>query len=426
MKLAGVTRGVALGLICLCLCSNSVTSAIALNERSYDERTSFAAMASAVGQSTSAPLQQQQSRRRRDNNQFKKPREILNRSYAANRKSFQQPKGSNEAFTADDLAYEKVSFLYSLWFRGTAAVLAYLIFPWIVDFVKPFSDEGNTAAITGALLPGIGILFGSMISITYSILLGQQSVLQEAVTKEASSLARLAHDCDLLLSKYEVDELAALVPAQLVSTQLVGSTKQKAFQLIWNHADVLVGQSRLNELLMMMNGNDHLASLLSLIDNFKRPPTPSVDTRHHNRKSGSTASDHIDLPPDEKESFNTDRILIEITRKTINDVMDARASRLNKEALSLPAIHFWIMTFLSLYHLTGFCFYTASNMKISNLDHPSFESNLMFATLATVFSLSINFAIDLNRPFEGAYQVRRSAVSCYLIQVYNRVKNYLV
>jgi len=46
----------------------------------------------------------------------------------------------------------------------------------------------------------------------------------------------------------------------------------------------------------------------------------------------------------------------------------------------------------------------------------SLENRIEFSILAGVFALSINFALDLNQPFEGSYQVRRSSSSTFLLQ----------
>ena len=44
-----------------------------------------------------------------------------------------------------------------------------------------------------------------------------------------------------------------------------------------------------------------------------------------------------------------------------------------------------------------------------------------------MYTLSISFALDLNKPFMGVYQIRRSAISAYLLQIkelmyYNNLK----
>lgn len=47
---------------------------------------------------------------------------------------------------------------------------------------------------------------------------------------------------------------------------------------------------------------------------------------------------------------------------------------------------------------------------------PSTPSRFLFALLTSVFTLFFNFSLDLNRPFGGVYQIRRSAVASSLLQ----------
>lgn len=47
---------------------------------------------------------------------------------------------------------------------------------------------------------------------------------------------------------------------------------------------------------------------------------------------------------------------------------------------------------------------------------PSNESALLFGILTTVYVIFYNFAQDLNNPFSGLYQIRRSSVAAHLLQ----------
>jgi hypothetical protein len=46
---------------------------------------------------------------------------------------------------------------------------------------------------------------------------------------------------------------------------------------------------------------------------------------------------------------------------------------------------------------------------------PSIESCLLFGLLTGTYTLVLSFALDLNQPFEGVYQVRRSAAATSLL-----------
>ena len=45
------------------------------------------------------------------------------------------------------------------------------------------------------------------------------------------------------------------------------------------------------------------------------------------------------------------------------------------------------------------------------------ESSLIFGLLCSTYMLFYNFATDLNDPFGGIYQVRRSATASHLLQI---------
>lgn len=47
---------------------------------------------------------------------------------------------------------------------------------------------------------------------------------------------------------------------------------------------------------------------------------------------------------------------------------------------------------------------------------PSNESAIIFALLTTVYVIFYNFAQDLNNPFSGIYQIRRSSTAAHLLQ----------
>ena len=96
-----------------------------------------------------------------------------------------------------------------------------------------------------------------------------------------------------------------------------------------------------------------------------------------------------------------------------------RARRLSDEALALPPTHFLILGLLSTLILAGFVLASLGSVAIdpvTNVATPSFESNVLFAVLTGVYTLFFNFSRDLNSPFEGVYQIRRSQTASYLIK----------
>ena len=96
---------------------------------------------------------------------------------------------------------------------------------------------------------------------------------------------------------------------------------------------------------------------------------------------------------------------------TVEKLADTRATRLSQETKSLPAAHFFILLIFSLQLLFSFVFAVAGT--------PGTENDLLLRTLFSFFSgtylLVFNFAVDLNSPFDGNYQIRRSAINANLI-----------
>ena len=56
--------------------------------------------------------------------------------------------------------------------------------------------------------------------------------------------------------------------------------------------------------------------------------------------------------------------------------------------------------------------------------NPSNEASLIFGFLASVYILFYNFANDLNNPFSGVYQVRRSATASHLLELKWLIANH--
>ena len=73
-----------------------------------------------------------------------------------------------------------------------------------------------------------------------------------------------------------------------------------------------------------------------------------------------------------------------------------------------------MLTSFTLILLFGF---TVSTLpSISYGEKPSWETSSLFAIFCGVYILFYNFARDLNDPFRGSYQIRRSAASAQFLQ----------
>lgn len=305
-------------------------------------------------------------------------RELKYRSYAAKKSSFKKSPTNvtinGALYTEDDFITDSksqskmVDGAYStIWFRGAVVTIAYVFFPLFVNIIKYFTDDQNNGVVTGAVLPGLGILFGTLISLTYSILFTRQATLQNIATEESSTLATLTHHVDTLYGDDYV-------------------RKHIAFSYIWDHAETLIERSRLQELLQITNNQDPLIGLMKCLNEITSSKFLSSNALYADRE------------------YEILDVLLPISRSTLSDLLKLRSGRLNQESLTLPPIHFWILILLSVYQLLGYAIVVASDFK-PGLPFPSLESRLLFSLLTGVFAFSINFAADLNQPFNGVYQV---------------------
>lgn len=74
-----------------------------------------------------------------------------------------------------------------------------------------------------------------------------------------------------------------------------------------------------------------------------------------------------------------------------------------------------MLTVLTALSLIGF---TAATLTITDADgNPPLESRMVFAGLSAVYVLFYNFCKDMNDPFDGVYQIKRSSAASYLLQI---------
>jgi hypothetical protein len=116
--------------------------------------------------------------------------------------------------------------------------------------------------------------------------------------------------------------------------------------------------------------------------------------------------------------------LIALCRDTLKDLNKFRATRLSDEALALPPTHFVILNLLTTLILLGYIISILPTVDANGA--PSLESSLLFGILCTVYVLFYNFTSDLNNPFEGVYQLRRSSIATYLLEAKWLIANHPV
>lgn len=91
--------------------------------------------------------------------------------------------------------------------------------------------------------------------------------------------------------------------------------------------------------------------------------------------------------------------------------------------MALPPTHFVILNALTTLILFGYVVSTLPTVdKVTGA--PSTESCFLFGFLCTVYILFYNFIADLNNPFQGVYQVRRSSTASHLLEAKWLIANH--
>lgn len=276
-----------------------------------------------------------------------------------------------------DLSYPATDTLKGFWVtvpaRFLTCIIAYFVFPYITSFVDSFVTlpPEELDEITSKFGPGVSILYGTFISLTLSILYQRVKDIQDAAAKESATLTLVTRN---LLSIFKSDRSLAIEAAQCCADQI----------------RTLVKSSRGAELMLVMY-SDPYARMLDLIELREEELYKDLG------------------------NFGPQGALIGNTRDTIKDLLQMRAERLSIEALSLPPTHFSVLNSLTLLILLSF---TVSTLPV--VDHvtglPPNEGSILFAILSNVYVLFYFFAKDLNDPFDGVYQIRRSSSACHLLE----------
>ena len=284
----------------------------------------------------------------------------------------------------EDLATPVCGPSESFWISTPARLLsfglAYALFPYITHLVETFvtMPPAQLDDLTSKFGPGISILYGTFISLTLSILYNRLRTIQEYVGVESSYLVVLTRN---LISLFYEKRSRAIEAAQCSADQI----------------RTLVRSSRGAELMLLMY-SDPYARIRELIDDHEKEEY----TKHgYDGRSSS---------------------LIGTSRDILKDLYKVRSNRLSEEAVALPPTHFLILLSLTLLILLGYVVSIIPSLDSSG--NPPFESCLLFAILSTIYILFYNFASDLNNPFDGVYQVRRSCVASHLLQLKWLIANH--
>lgn len=284
-----------------------------------------------------------------------------------------------------DLSPPENDDMQTFWISTPARVLsfasAYLIFPYFTRFLDHFvtMPPQQLDEITSKFGPGISILYGTFISLTLSILYRRQQEIQDVVAEETSMLVATVRN---LLSLFRDFPVLA----------------QEAGQCAADQIRVLVKGSRGGELLMLIY-SDPYARMLELIDCMEE-----------------------NLIGQQKTDLGGKGSLIGTCRDLLTSLYRLRSKRLSSEALALPRTHFFVLRTLT---FLIFLSYAVSILPaVDSAGNPPDEARIVFAFLAVIYIIFYSFASDLNNPFDGVYQVRRSSTGAHLLELKWLVANH--
>ncbi|CAB9517031.1 AarF domain containing kinase [Seminavis robusta] len=276
--------------------------------------------------------------------------------------------------TVVDLSFlQRIRFIYPTTYMDIGAEPA----SKIVEVTITEEERKNLASLVNLYIPGISIVLGTYISMTLNILYERMRRLQLTITEEASMLAFCFQ---VLLDLFSRDR-----------NNLIPSTQSIADQI-----HVLLRESRGKETMRIIY-NDPLANILRIVQRYSRKP---------NSCTGNDAT------------------LVGVVRDCIRQLYELRSRRMNDEALFLAPTHYDVMTFLSILLLVGVALGTVATAQTNGV--PTELSRILFAILVVCYTTIYEMSYDLNRPFDGSYQLRRSGAAMHFLQIKNMVANHPV
>ena len=268
--------------------------------------------------------------------------------------------------------------------RLIVGAVSYLSFPFIVQILEAATssiDDQDLVELVGTFLPGISIVLGTYFSLTISILYDRFTKMQEAINLEAGLLALT---CNNLVNLYCDDEDAAVEGAQCIADQV----------------RTMVFDSRGRETMGVIY-SDPYARILQVLEKH--------DDYEHDTRTGP-------------QKNSNKRIIAGQIHSAVQELFAIRSKRLNYEALALAPTHFDVMTFLCGMLLIGFALGTVATVQTDGV--PVILARLLFASLVVCYTIFYEMSFDLNRPFDGIYQLRRSGAAMHFLHIKHLVCNH--
>ena len=309
-------------------------------------------------------------------------REQPNRAYASVDGFARIARG--EKPIADDLKPPPSKEEYTRWlsapYRIAVILAATASYPLVTLLLCPIADTmkdvapaaGPFVQVTGAFIPALSILFATLYGLTMNLQYNRLQKIQEAAAVESADIVLLTR---MLLS-----------PSGALDGEENTARRARVAAALAEQVSTLVGRSRQDEMMQVMRG-DPYGEIAQALDEVLSA-------------AGATAVPVVQST-----------VVVSRASSLVERLISTRAARLSSEALDLPPTHYSILSILGAWLLVGFALTGAAQ----GVEPPPIESSILFGILTSTFVLSLNFALDLNRPFEGVYQIRRSASSSSLL-----------
>lgn len=256
-------------------------------------------------------------------------------------------------------------------YRVTILCLGYFMFPNLIESLRgalpPAASPNDVPALTSGFTPAISLLYGAWLGLTFNILEERIGKLQRTATIESSRLCSL---CE------RSAQLASGAPKKI---------RVPLLRCLFEQTSMLAVQSREEEIISIANSN-------SIYWKYRYELQELEAFLALSSKKDSSAG-------------------ILALHDAMDELVVVRATRLSMETKSLPGAHFAILAIFSLQLLASFV-YAIAQSPVTPTD-PALR--VAFSFCAAVFLLVFNFSIDLNDPFRGNYQIRRSAINANLL-----------
>ena len=342
----------------------------------------------------------------------------------------------------------RVSFLLLM-------VFAYVAWPGYVRgigfFVGGARGFERLKAITGwVFAPAVATLFGTLTSFTISLLTQRQARIQQLVAEEAATLGLLARHLLDLFSDADED-MRYDRPTE--DPDASAPTLRRALRPVWDHTACLVCQTR-NEELVNLVANDPCQRVLSAIAEAQQPGNCLDPAAARARDAARALELAQPAGPEGKAGDKTASSAIVRTSSELMAAGDAgveqpraivrgegqivqgvatiqalvdklssqRSLRLSEEALALPPAHFSVLAVLGSMLLLSFGLIAGSEGAAilapkAGGGQLRGGARLLFSALVGCYALVAHACLDLNQPFAGRYQVRKSVPTAMLLQI---------